>query len=412
MKIKLKGNNISNVIFGKIHKKPRTYKIVFYDYNGDVLYKYENIHDLTSLPTLPDRTSENLTCSGWNWSLDGIKEQLNSVGGVVNVGATYYTTDEKTHITCKPVKPYSKAYINLTPTVANAVTVNWGDGRTDTWTTTNNATKTHTYSNVTDSSVYDITISCSSGTYSFPDYITGAVNINPEVFYTGIKLSNKITNISTYAFNGLRLLDYLIIPNGVTGSIWLAGYSMKCFVVPNEITTCSGQSNYCKMVIASENVRSFSCNNAIGLKTVTIPNGVTSLGSYGFQNCCSLQSIDIPGSVTSIGDYCFQNCYSLQFVNILKGVATLNSSCFLSCVSLQSIIIPDTVTSMGSQCFSSCSSLMNIFMQPTTPPTLGSTNAIPTTQWLVIYVPRGTLSAYQSASNWSTYSSKMVEYDY
>jgi hypothetical protein len=44
---------------------------------------------------------------------------------------------------------------------------------------------------------------------------------------------------------------------------------------------------------------------------VTIPDSVTSIGSYAFSGCTSLTSIIIPDSVTSIGNYAFSNCTSL-----------------------------------------------------------------------------------------------------
>ena len=39
------------------------------------------------------------------------------------------------------------------------------------------------------------------------------------------------------------------------------------------------------------------------VKSVNIPESVTSLGNYCFQNCQSLSEIAIPDSVTSIGQY-------------------------------------------------------------------------------------------------------------
>ncbi len=132
------------------------------------------------------------------------------------------------------------------------------------------------------------------------------------------------------------------------------------------------------------------------ITTVTIDNGVTSIGSYAFFNC-SLTSIEIPNSVTSIGSSAFYNCSKLTAVNIsdiaawckiafsseyanplyyahnldLNGtlvtdliipsnITSINNYAFHGCSSLTSVTIPNSVTSIGSNAFSSCSSLTSI----------------------------------------------------
>jgi len=61
----------------------------------------------------------------------------------------------------------------------------------------------------------------------------------------------------------------------------------------------------------------------------TIPNSVTSIGSYAFYQCSGLTSITIPNSVTSIGSAAFYGCTNLAFI-VLEPMAapTIGSSAF------------------------------------------------------------------------------------
>ena len=47
------------------------------------------------------------------------------------------------------------------------------------------------------------------------------------------------------------------------------------------------------------------------MTSITIPNSVTSIGSYAFAYCYNLTSITIPNSVTSIESYAFYSCIRL-----------------------------------------------------------------------------------------------------
>ena len=66
------------------------------------------------------------------------------------------------------------------------------------------------------------------------------------------------------------------------------------------------------------------------LTSVTIPNGVTSIGDVAFDDCSSLTSVTIPGSVTSIGMCAFAYCTSLTSV-YFKGNAPTADSTVVRC---------------------------------------------------------------------------------
>lgn len=83
------------------------------------------------------------------------------------------------------------------------------------------------------------------------------------------------------------------------------------------------------------------------VKSITISDGITSIGDHAFSDCYNLTSIVIPGSVTSIGDNAFYYCPSLESIVIPDGVTSIGSQAFTYCNALESIVIPDSVTSMG-----------------------------------------------------------------
>ena len=381
----------------------------FYDYDGTRLYAYTKAEALalTAVPALPDNTEKNLTCDGWNWSLANLQTYV-TANGKLDVGAYYHTTDGKTHIKIELIDNLDVA-LQIQATVANAVTIDWGDGVTDTVTGNSSTRMPHTYSA---RGKYDIAIACSSGTYNFPSSIGGnmmglrpdgtawsnVANFNNNITLNAVDIymSSSVTSLGGNCFTNCHSLQSVTIPSSVTSlvsSCFTNCSSLQSVTIPSSVTSLGG-----------------NCfTGCSSLRSVTIPSSVTSLGGNCFTNCSSLRSVTIPSSVTSLGSSCFMNCYSLQSVTIPSSVTSVGSSCFSYCYSLQSVTIPSSVTSLGGNCFSNCYSLATYHCQGATPPTLAAANAIYVQTEVVIYVPTGHLTDYQTAQYWSGYSSYMVE---
>jgi hypothetical protein len=110
---------------------------------------------------------------------------------------------------------------------------------------------------------------------------------------------------------------------------------------------------------AVSNYGSFDyCTN---LTSVTIPNGVTSIGDMAFDNCTSLTSVTIPNSVITIGMAAFMECFSLTSVTIPNSVTSIGNQAFDYCTSLTSVSIGSGVTSIY---FVNCTSLTAINVDP------------------------------------------------
>ncbi len=96
------------------------------------------------------------------------------------------------------------------------------------------------------------------------------------------------------------------------------------------------------------------------VRTVSLPDGLTSIGNYAFYECTSLASVTIPDSVTSIGMYAFYECTSLASVTIPDSVAYIGPASFRDCTSLASVTIGNSVTTIGGGAFYGCTSLASV----------------------------------------------------
>ena len=64
-----------------------------------------------------------------------------------------------------------------------------------------------------------------------------------------------------------------------------------------------------------------------GLRSITIPNSVTSIGNYALY-CSGLTAITIPNSVTSIGNYAFHNCNKLTHITLSSNISSIGEGIF------------------------------------------------------------------------------------
>ncbi len=160
-----------------------------------------------------------------------------------------------------------------------------------------------------------------------------------------IKFGTKC--IADSAFSGCTSLKSITIPDSVTsidGDVFRNCVSLESITIPDSVTSI-GDSVF---------------QGCTSLESITIPDSVANIGSSAFYNCTSLESITIPDSVTSIGDYAFEGCTSLKSVTIPDSVKSIDYSAFRGCTSLESVIIGDGVTSIYSNTFYNCTSLESI----------------------------------------------------
>lgn len=205
-------------------------------------------------------------------------------------------------------------------------------------------------------------------------------------------LPKNLTALSPSMFSFCRSLKNIEIPSGVTilnSACFRKCLALTSITIPNSVTRIEASA--------------FAQSN---IKSIVIPNPNCTVEYGVFANCEQLSSVTLPSNLAEIGGYAFSACTSLKSITIPQSVTKIKEFAF-SKSGLQTISIPSSVTTIERAAFLNCSGLTSVTVLATTPPTLGSEGVFGNTNDCPIYVPSGSVNAYKSATNWSSYSSRI-----
>ena len=134
------------------------------------------------------------------------------------------------------------------------------------------------------------------------------------------------------------------------------------------------------------------------IKSITVPEGVTSIGDYAFDGCKFLKEIEIPNSVTSLGKRALSACTSLEEINIPNSITKIGKFAFMDCLSLRIICLPNSITSLDDFVFSKCSSLEEVCI-PNSVTSIGNFTFSKCSGLRKVIIPEGVKSIGNSAFN-------------
>ena len=191
----------------------------------------------------------------------------------------------------------------------------------------------------------------SAATYGYWEY-TVANGQATVTGYTGSESSVKIP--STLGNCPVRV---------IAGNAFASNTTMKSVTIPETVTTIEALAFNSCTSLTSFSVASGNQNysqisgvlfNKAGTELVRYPGGKS--GSYS-----------IPSGVTAIADYAFALCINLTGITIRNSVKSIGGYAFIGCSSLPSMTIPDSVTSIGAGLVSYCENLTALSVASSNP---------------------------------------------
>ena len=114
-----------------------------------------------------------------------------------------------------------------------------------------------------------------------------------------------------------------------------------------------------KELIVTEVGDDFATENE-SILSLTIDNGIDSIGDRAFKSCSNLKTINVAQSVTQVGAECFYGCTALEVFNN-HGIVNLSSKSFAECENLKEISI-ESLVSLGEGTFFNCKKLSDCYL--------------------------------------------------
>ena len=379
----------------------------FYDIDGSILYSYTlaEAKALTRLPMAPEH--EGLVFQEWNWTLADIQNLPND--GMADIGPNYDTLDGHTRIVvdikaedfANNISYVSTVGVRFTQSVANGITVDWGDGTTSSSSTTGSAISlTHTY---TAFGIYTITLIKNSGTLTIGGGSSSYLTPNGARMMKAVYVGSKVNTFSTCAFS-YGVWEVITLPKNarLTAQGFRAMYCIKQVTIPRGSTTVGNYAFY----------QNYS------MRTVCIPVTLTTIGTESFYACKNLRRICLQDTCTSVttpfGTSDTYGCLELKAFRASGGIATLDYY-FSSSRSMVRLVVPEGVTTFSPTMTNSY--LLNEVVLPSTLTTFAPTgerlyyvtilaDSAPTASAAIstairrIFVPEDALSSYSTATYW------------
>ena len=204
------------------------------------------------------------------------------------------------------------------------------------------------WESLSENPTYDLEYKLNKDGKSYSVVGIGSMPYN-DVIIPKIYKGLPVISIAARAFENCSKIKTIIIPDTVTSIGGVAFYyctNLQYIEIPESVTYIGNYAfGYCK-----------------SLKNVILPSQMTILEEGLFSYCSNLLTVQLPKKLETIRYDAFGNCINLLTIDIPYGLTTIEYYAFRGCNSLKSVNLPKTLNSIGNNAFESCDSLESIII--------------------------------------------------
>jgi hypothetical protein len=256
-----------------------------------------------------------------------------------------------------------------------------------------------------------------------------------------LTLGEGIRSCGAEAFEGCYNLRSLHIPSIYSWCrIAFANRNANPLYFAEHLLVMGTRVTSLNIPMGTETINDYAFSYAVGIKDITIPTTLTSIGKDAFEGCdnigevrissikawCSIEfanewanplslahnlylngeavnDVEISG-VTKIFPYTFINCDTITSFKSDNTLENIGKDAFRNCSALATVSLGAGVPSIDKQAFMNCKKLASITCRATTPPALGNNDVFSlNADGRKFYVPSTSLESYKE--QWSKYAS-------
>lgn len=175
-------------------------------------------------------------------------------------------------------------------------------------------------------------------TFSFADVLTDASGCRYHTLSaSGTIPAAELTFLATDSTNAVLYRGDLVVPQWVQDDASAQDYQVR------------GLSEYACIY----------CNE---LTSVTLPEGLTSIGYAALSGCSNLRWMQLPSTLVTLADWACYGDASLQMVTLPEATRRVGACAFAFCTELDSLVLGAKTRAVGAQAFYYCSELTEVYL--------------------------------------------------